>query len=89
MVRVTGTLTCGTPAEVAVVEAYLPDHIALSRAEPGCLRFDVVQVAPMVWRLDEAFADRAAFEAHQVRTRGSVWFTASQGLSRDFQIVEA
>ncbi|MGL6209727.1 MAG: putative quinol monooxygenase [Paracoccaceae bacterium] len=88
MILVTGTVTCTTPADLAVIEAYLPDHIALSRAEPGCLRFDIVQSGPMEWQLDEAFVDQAAFVAHQVRTKASVWGEMSKNLSRDFKIIE-
>lgn len=87
MIRVTGTLTCATAAEALVVRTHLPEHIRLSRAEPGCLTFNVEATAdPLVWRLDESFADRAAFEAHQVRTRASDWFRATAGLQRDFRV---
>jgi quinol monooxygenase YgiN len=89
MISVTGTLACATPDEAAIVRAYLPEHIRLSRAEPGCLKFNVVPTEdPLVWRLDEAFVDRQAFEAHQTRTRDSVWFQVSSNLGRDFQIEE-
>ena len=89
MIHVTGTLTCATEAEADIVRRHLPDHIILSRAEPGCLTFNVEPTAnPQVWRLDESFADRAAFEAHQVRTRTSEWFTVSARLARDFKVTE-
>lgn len=87
MISVTGSLTCATREEADIVRANLPEHIRLSRAEPGCLKFDVDPTDdPLVWRLDEAFADRQAFEAHQTRTRSSVWFQVTSGLKRDFQI---
>ncbi|MFN4201675.1 MAG: putative quinol monooxygenase [Tabrizicola sp.] len=90
MIRVTGTLTCSTPGEAEIVRANLPEHIRLSRAEPGCLTFNVDPTAdPLIWRLDESFTDRAAFEAHQARTRGSAWFAATATLKRDFSIREA
>lgn len=90
MIRVTGSLTCATAEEAAVVRRLLPDHIRLSRAEPGCLSFDVTPTDnPQVWRLDESFVDRAAFEAHQHRTKASDWFKATAALERDFQIDEA
>ncbi len=89
MIRVTGTLTCATADDLAIVHAHLPEHVRLSRAEPGCLTFNVTQSAdPMVWRLDESFTDQAAFAAHQTRTRGSVWFRVSQGLIRDFHVTD-
>lgn len=90
MITVTGTLTCATDAEAGIVRTLLPEHIRLSRAEPGCLSFNVSQTDnPFVWRLDESFTTREAFEAHQTRTRASAWYKASAGLTRDFTITEA
>ncbi|MDM7930669.1 antibiotic biosynthesis monooxygenase [Tabrizicola sp.] len=87
MIRVTGTLSCATLEEAAIVAALLPEHIRLSRAEPGCLDFSVTPAtAPLIWELDETFTDRAAFEAHQTRTRASEWFRATAHLARDFQV---
>lgn len=87
--RITGTLTCATEAEAELVRQFLPEHIRLSRAEPDCLTFNVEPTEnPLVWRLDESFVSREAFEAHQTRTRASDWFRATSGLTRDFQISE-
>ena len=87
MIRVTGRLICTTQADAEIVRAMLPDHIRLSRAEPGCLSFNVTTSAdPLVWELDESFLDRAAFEAHQSRTRASAWFKATAHLVRDFKV---
>ena len=73
MIRVTAILTCLAPADAAIVALHLPDHIRLSRAEPGCLTFTVTPTSdPLVWQLDESFTDRAAFEAQRARTRASV-----------------
>jgi quinol monooxygenase YgiN len=44
---------------------------------------------PLVWHLDEAFVDDAAFKAHQARTRASYWFAVGQGLVRNFQVTES
>jgi quinol monooxygenase YgiN len=89
VIRVTGTLTCTTADDADIVARLLPEHIRLSRAEAGCLNFDVtVSDDPLVWVLDETFADRAAFDAHGVRTRGSAWFAATAHLSRDFRVAE-
>jgi quinol monooxygenase YgiN len=88
MIHVTGTLTCTTAPEADIVRTHLPEHIRLSRAEPGCLSFNVDPTDdPMVWQLDETFVDRAAFEAHQARTRASAWYAATAHLTRDFQVV--
>ncbi len=87
MIRLTGTLTC-PPEEAAAVRAALPAHVALTRAEPGCLSFEVTETAPDVFAVDELFRDRAAFEAHQVRTRASDWFAVTAGHARDFTVEE-
>ena len=89
MIALTGTLTCPTPDDLITVQTFLPGHITLSRAEPGCIRFDVIQTAnPLVWQVDETYTDQAAFEAHQTRNRASIWWKMSQGLLRDFQLGE-
>ena len=89
MIRVTGQLICATPQDAAIVTALLPEHIRLSRAEPGCLTFNVDPTDdPLVWQLDESFADKAAFKAHGDRMRSSAWFTATAGLARNFQVRE-
>lgn len=90
MTTLTGTLTCTTQAEAEVVRTYLPEHIRLSRAEPGCVKFDVtVGDTPMVWHLDEAFIDAAAFAAHQDRTKTTIWAKKTANLIRDFKRVDA
>lgn len=85
MIRLTGTLTCA-PSEAATVRAALPEHIRLSRAEPGCLAFDVTETAPGVFSVSERFTDRAAFDAHQERTRASAWWQATGHMTRDFTL---
>jgi quinol monooxygenase YgiN len=89
MIHVTGTLTCSTADEAERVRQFLPDHIALSRAEPGCLTFNVAPTDdPLVWRLDESFADKDALKAHGDRTKSSAWFAATAGLVRNFEVRE-
>ena len=89
MIRLRGQMICMTEDEARAVRAHLADHIALTRAEPGCLTFDVAQTDdPKVWEVMEAFRDRASFDAHQARTRTSEWFTATRGILRDFRMEE-
>lgn len=86
-VTLTGTLTCTSEQEAARVRAALPAHIALTRAEAGCLSFDVTPTDdPMVWTVSERFTDAAAFEAHQNRAGGSDWATQTAGIARDYKI---
>jgi quinol monooxygenase YgiN len=73
--------------DVEIVKRHLPDHLGLTRAEPGCLSFEVSQTDdPSVWRVEELFVDRAAFDFHQQRTRTSEWFTATSTIARDYNI---
>ncbi len=65
MIRVTGRLICANSEDAVIVARHLPDHIRLSRAEPGCHSFSVTRSDdPLIRVLDETFSDRAAFEAH-------------------------
>lgn len=84
----TGTVTC-PPDRLSEVRAALPDHIALSRAEPGCLSFAVTETTPGIFAVAERFADRAAFDAHQTRTAASPWAEVSRDLPRTYEILEA
>lgn len=86
-VRLVGRLVCATQDEAAVVVEHLPTHIALTRAEPGCLAFAVDRTAdPLVWAVDELFTDEVAFRAHQARVRDSAWGRATAGIARDYTV---
>ena len=87
MIRLTGTLSCATPEDARLVERLLPDHIRLSLAEPGCLSFTVRPVeGGLTWAVDETFADRAAFQAHQARTARSEWGLKTAHIAREYMI---
>lgn len=88
MIELTGQLICATDEDCDIVRKHLPTHIEKSRAEPGCLRFDVTQDStdPLVWHVSEAFTSQEAFDAHQARTRSSDWWTATQSIPRKFRI---
>ena len=89
-ITLTGRLICANDDEDQIVRQHMPEHIRLTRAEPGCLKFEVTESAdPLVWQVDEEFASRADFDAHQVRTAESAWGKASKGIVRDFQVTEA
>ena len=69
---------------------HLPAHLARTRAEPGCLNFEVRPTEdPLVWTVDEAFTDPAAFAAHQSRTAGSPWALGTATVRRDYEVTEA
>lgn len=89
MIRLRGQLICMNGAEAQAVRSHLPDHLRLTRAEPGCLTFDVTPTDdPLVFEVLESFRDRPAFDAHQARTRDSAWFAATRTILRDFRIEE-
>ena len=86
-VELRGRLVCRTVDEAATVARELPRHIELTRAEPGCVQFDVERTDdPLVWSVSERFADREAFDAHQERVRASAWGLATVGIERDYVI---
>ena len=76
------------PERVADVTQALPDHVALTRAEPGCLAFEVSPSPsdPCRFLVSEIFTDRAAFEAHQARAKASTWAEVTAGLPRHYTI---
>jgi quinol monooxygenase YgiN len=78
------------PERVAAVAAALPEHIALTRAEPGCLAFEVKASPDMPGRLlvSETLVDRAAFDAHQARAQASAWAQVQVGLPRRYTITD-
>lgn len=86
-VRLDGTLSCADAREAAIVRDHLPEHLALTRAEPGCLSFRVEATAdPLVWAVAEVFVDAEAFAAHQQRVSGSPWGAATDGIRRDYVV---
>ena len=69
------------------VQALLPEHIRLTLLEPDCQWFRVEQSGdPMIWLVDEGFSDQAAFDAHQARTKTSIWAQRTADIAREFQI---
>lgn len=86
-VALMGRLSCANGREAATVARHLPRHVELSRAETGCLHFDVEPTTdPLVWTVSESFVDQAAFDAHQARARTSEWGMATAGIRRDYTI---
>ena len=73
---------------LAGIRAALPEHISLTRQEPGCLIFNVTENPEISGRFDvyEEFSDRQAFEAHQKRGAKSEWAEITAGIPRHYQI---
>lgn len=86
-VELVGRLVCEHGDEAKIVRGHLPRHIELTRAEEGCLHFDVKRTDdPLVWTVSERFVSQAAFEVHQVRVGASEWGRATAGIKRDYVI---
>jgi quinol monooxygenase YgiN len=84
-VHLVGHLICRTAAEAELVARHLPDHIGQTRAEPGCVSFDVVPTDnPLIWSVAEVFDSRAAFESHQARVVISEWGRATAHITRRY-----
>lgn len=86
-VRLTGHIDV-PPDRLEAICAALVDHIRLSRAEPGCLSFDVqpCKQVPGRFLVAERFVDAATFEAHQTRTKASDWGRISAGIPRSYSV---
>ncbi|TVZ41532.1 quinol monooxygenase YgiN [Alteromonadaceae bacterium 2753L.S.0a.02] len=65
----------------------LPMHISLSRDEPGCLEFNVVQDSEIATRLYvyEIFASEPHFEHHQRRLQTSDWGQLTASATRNYK----
>ena len=88
--RLSGRLLCRDAKDILTVETYLPEHIRLTRAEPGCLSFDVQRSKdPAVWTVEEEFATRADFDVHQARTRASTWGRMTLEIPREYEISDS
>lgn len=88
-IRLSGNLVCATEEEAKRVREHLPEHTLLTRAEPGCIAFDVAPTDdPLTWSVNEQFEDRDAFDAHQERVKSSEWGRATIGIERRYSIDE-
>jgi quinol monooxygenase YgiN len=90
-VILTGFLICRTLEEADRVAVMLAEHARLTRAEPGCLVFEVLRSMsdPVRFAVREVFASHADFEAHQVRARASPWGRSTRGIPRDYVLTDA
>ncbi len=68
----------------------LPNHIALTHQEEGCLVFTVEKdlVKPHRFDVHEVFTDKASFERHQVRVKVSHWGSVTKNVARFYTITE-
>lgn len=73
-------------ADLGIVQAELPKHIQLSRAEPGCLVFNVVPdpLRKNRFVVYEEFVNEDAFNFHQERVMASEWGTIAINVKRNY-----
>ncbi|BDX01537.1 antibiotic biosynthesis monooxygenase [Marinomonas pontica] len=73
------------------VLAELPNHIALTHQEAGCITFSVTRDSSNPQRFDvyEEFTDKVAFEKHQTRVKASHWGKVTKNVERLNTISEA
>lgn len=91
MVKVTLSGYIEVPKEdLDAVLFELPNHIALTHQETGCITFTVTQDLEKPCRFDvyEEFIDKAAFEKHQARVKASDWGKVTQNVERFYTITE-
>ena len=77
-------------AELEIVTAALEVHKKLTRAEPGCLKFNIRPDRDILGRYTvyEKFASQDAFTAHQERVKASEWGRISANVERHYEIAE-
>lgn len=86
-VFLTGQLICRDKDEVAIVVQHLPLHMELTRAEEGCISFEVQPTQRSgEWQVEEKFQDADAFRAHQKRVAESQWGRMTAGIERRYTV---
>ncbi|MCZ4060869.1 antibiotic biosynthesis monooxygenase [Pantoea sp. LMR881] len=89
MIKLSGWLICKNVNESEVVQRFLPEHMRLTKQEAGCLSFSVTETAdPLLWKVEELFTDKQTFEAHQLRTKASIWGEKTLSIRREYDISE-
>ena len=89
MIHLQGYIDVSSERMPAILPA-LKEHITLSRAENGCISFNVTPCPDVAGRflVDETFSNQATFDAHQARVKASDWGRISAGIPREYTIKE-
>lgn len=89
-VVLTGFLICRSLEEADRVATLLPEHIRLTRAEPGCLAFEVIRsmADPVRFAVREIYTGQPDFAAHQERVAQSLWGRSTKGIPRDYMLTD-
>ncbi len=72
------------------VKIAVQEHIALTRAEEGCISFEVSPCLNVNGRflVAETFQNRAGLYHHQTRASQSEWAQITKGMPRTYEITE-
>lgn len=75
-------------SQLEQIKVSLKKHIQLTRQEPGCLVFEVVQddTEPRRFSVYEEFESEQAFNAHQQRVKQSEWGKDTVDVERHYTI---
>ena len=75
-------------SELAKIREALPKHIAATRAEAGCVVFNVQENETEIGRFEvyEEFTDKKAFQCHQERVRQSDWGAVTKNVIRHYTV---
>ena len=78
---------CVPEQQLRAVNTALEAHTRLTRAEPGCIVFDVTQRTddPLIFDVYEEFKNQAAFESHQSRVAASAWSEVTKEVERHYR----
>lgn len=74
--------------DLRAVTRELGRHVELTRAEDGCLVFEVTQDASSkhVFEVYEEFRDEKSFRQHQHRVRESKWGSITANVERHYEV---
>ncbi|MGB0370557.1 MAG: putative quinol monooxygenase [Opitutales bacterium] len=88
--KVEGHIQFPQGANLQIIKLALDKHIELTRAEPGCILFEVTAHSEIRGRFNvkEEFESKEAFELHQERTQKSEWAEVSNNGLRHYTIHE-
>lgn len=88
MVTLEGKIRVPQAQREATAQA-LVEHVTLTRAEAGCLSFDVAPdpVDPEYFTVRETFLGPDDFAAHQSRAANSAWGALTKDFERQYEVV--
>ena len=76
--------------DLDAVLAALPEHVDATKAEDGCIDFEVLQDKgrPNRFNVSEMFRDIESFEYHQERTASSPWAVLTANAVRHYEVTK-